>query len=83
MRLGNTKGRCENALLDVMKVPPVGDVPYACEDVHEFAAANKCHPEERRASHDLGVVEIALEWRQVVRRNGKEDVLPVYARIVE
>jgi hypothetical protein len=66
-----------------MQKPPIRDVPYASENVHEFAPADKCHPEERSASHDLGVVKIALELCQLVRRKRMEDGIPIYARIIE
>ena len=52
------QSRRENALLDEMQEPPVRDVSYASEDVHEFAPTNKRHPEERSAGHDLGVIQI-------------------------
>ncbi len=60
MGLRKTKAG-ENALLDIMQEPPVRDVPYAGEDVHEFAPANKRRPEERSAGDDLGVIQIPLE----------------------
>jgi hypothetical protein len=84
MGVQKNKRRRENALLDVMQEPPVRDVPYAGEDVHEFAPTDQRHPEERSAGDDLGVIQIPLRMvsSRTPRREGVWNI-PVYARIIE